>query len=313
MLGELLSASLKARLSRSVADAIAALPRDETRAVVTAWLQQAVEIIGNEGDWSRKMAALDSLMGQRGCRGIVNELAAKVLREFAPSGLPKLLRAALPVSLISMPVIGGQGLGLAALGGALGAPALALGLLGTVGLSSILESLAERQRIGGAASLSPWPQAGGRTVPRRVGPAGVSRRLVRRPMPTDEEPLRRALRTMDPYDFECHVMSFFAECGLEAWVTGKTNDMGVDGFARHPQGLIVVQCKRLGSGNLVGRPVIQQMKGVLSEHDAIRGYLVTTSSFSEKARHSARMSGQLVLVDILELVRWHREAPRLSA
>ena len=39
-------------------------------------------------------------------------------------------------------------------------------------------------------------------------------------------------------------MSFFQAAGLMAWVTKKTGDGGVDGFARHSEGLIIVQCKR---------------------------------------------------------------------
>lgn len=71
-------------------------------------------------------------------------------------------------------------------------------------------------------------------------------------------------------------MSFFLAADKVAQATKKSNDMGGDGFARHPDGLIVVQCKRYGPANLVGRPAVQQFKGVIKENDALRGYLVTT-------------------------------------
>lgn len=61
--------------------------------------------------------------------------------------------------------------------------------------------------------------------------------------------------------------------------------------------------------NKVGRPTVQQFKGVIEEQNAQRGYIVTTSTFTEEARLSAQLSNKLVLVDIDDLVKWHAEAP----
>lgn len=110
---------------------------------------------------------------------------------------------------------------------------------------------------------------------------------------------------MSPVDFECHVMAFFQDMGLLAWVTKQSNDAGVDGFARHASGLIVVQCKRNALDNSVGRPVVQQFKGVVEENKAWRGYVVTTSYFTSGAVESAALNEQIVLVDMTELVAWH--------
>ncbi|WP_375781062.1 restriction endonuclease [Bradyrhizobium sp. ma5] len=88
-----------------------------------------------------------------------------------------------------------------------------------------------------------------------------------------------------------------------------SNDFGVDGFAVHPDGLIIVQCKRNSSANRVGRPTIQQFKGVIEEQGALRGYVVSTSTFTEEAKESAVLSEKIVLVDIDGLARWHAEAP----
>ena len=63
-------------------------------------------------------------------------------------------------------------------------------------------------------------------------------------MPVEEMALRQYLLSMDPFNFEQHSMSFFHRAGLEAWATRKSNDFGVDGFAVHPDGLMIVQCKR---------------------------------------------------------------------
>ena len=89
------------------------------------------------------------------------------------------------------------------------------------------------------------------------------------------------------------------------WVTKPSNDFGVDGFAKHPEGLIVVQCKRNALDNLVGRPVVQQFKGVVEENNAYRGYIVTSSSFTREAIESAKLNDKLVLVDRERLINWH--------
>jgi restriction endonuclease Mrr len=117
---------------------------------------------------------------------------------------------------------------------------------------------------------------------------------------------------MDPFQFERHTMSFFDAAGLEAWATRKSNDFGVDGFAIHPDGLMITQCKRNSTDNKVGRPTIQQFKGVIEEQKARRGYIVTTSTFTEESIESAVVSDKLILVDMDSLVRWHVTAPTLS-
>ena len=121
----------------------------------------------------------------------------------------------------------------------------------------------------------------------------------------DGEVLRAELLAMSPFDFECHVMAFFQDQGMLAWVTKQSNDAGVDGFARHANGLIVVQCKRNASDNAVGRPIVQQFKGVVEENSAYRGYVVTTSYFTDGAVESAALNDRLVLVDMSGLVAWH--------
>jgi len=83
-------------------------------------------------------------------------------------------------------------------------------------------------------------------------------------VPMEEVALRKYLLGMDPFHFERHTMSFFDAAGFEAWATRKSNDFGVDGFAVHPDGLMITQCKRNSTDNKVGRPTIQQFKGVVT-------------------------------------------------
>ena len=128
-------------------------------------------------------------------------------------------------------------------------------------------------------------------------------------MPVEEMALRQYLLSMDPFDFEHHSMSFFQGAGLRACVTPKSNDFGLDGWAMHSDGLIIVQCKRNSTENKVGRPTIQQFKGVAEEQNAHRGYIITTSTFTEDAMESAALTSKIVLVAMDDLVCWHAESP----
>ncbi|QTA84882.1 Restriction endonuclease domain-containing protein [Desulfonema magnum] len=125
-------------------------------------------------------------------------------------------------------------------------------------------------------------------------------------MPEDEKALREKLLYMDPFDFELHVMNFFKECGLPAWVTKRSNDHGIDGFAKHPEGLIIVQCKRY-TENPIGPGVVREFKGVLEENEVWRGYIVTTSYFTDGAKDSASKNRKIFLKDIESLTKWHYE------
>jgi restriction endonuclease Mrr len=58
---------------------------------------------------------------------------------------------------------------------------------------------------------------------------------------------------------------------------------------------------------------VQQFKGVVEEQNALRGYIVTTSTFTEEAMQFAELSDKLVLVDIDALVRWHITAPTFGS
>lgn len=129
-------------------------------------------------------------------------------------------------------------------------------------------------------------------------------------VPEEENELRQALLQVDPGDFERHVMSFFQAEGLNCAVSPAGRDKGIDGWADHPQGLLVVQCKRYAEDHPVGRPMVQQLKGVVEETGAFRGYLVTTSRFSREAQKSAGQSPRIVLVDLDALVAWHQDGRR---
>lgn len=68
-----------------------------------------------------------------------------------------------------------------------------------------------------------------------------------------------------------------------------------------------MQCKRYSLDNPVGRPAIQQFKGVIEGQKAFRGYFVATSRFTQEAIDSAAQSDRIRLIDGSDLVRWAME------
>jgi restriction endonuclease Mrr len=57
----------------------------------------------------------------------------------------------------------------------------------------------------------------------------------------------------------------------------------------------------------VGRPVVQQFKGVIEEQKAYRGYILTTSRFTDEAKSSAQQNDRIRLIDWEELMVWHEK------
>lgn len=87
---------------------------------------------------------------------------------------------------------------------------------------------------------------------------------------------------------------------------GRSGDGGVDGVIdQDPLGLdrIYVQAKRY-SENSVGAGAIRDFFGALDSFKAAKGLFITTSSFTESARDTARtMSKRIVLIDGDELTK----------
>ena len=224
---------------------------------------------------------------------------------------------AIPATVGAGLVVGGHAVGIAGFGSAIGMPALLMVFLGVAGVTSVLEAFLSRAEAGSYLSVIAAMVVRDELLRRtnhamRQAMTEEMAEPVQRPCAKDAQAVRQLLLGMEAYAFEQHVMSFFLQAGLLAWVTKKSNDAGVDGFARHQDGLIVVQCKRYAAENGVGRPVIQQMKGVVEENQAWRGYVVTTSYFTREAISSAEQSSGIVLVDLDALVDWHLNGLTIS-
>lgn len=290
---------------------IRSISHEQDRLEVLDWLVLVRAILNNsELSKLNKAKQIYAISDSKKTIKIIFKSLAETVKNYKNSDMPLAVKVALPVTLSAAAFFGGQGAGIAAFGTAFGVPVLLMILLGTAGITAILESFIQykdsRSYIGAVSALiirdQIYLQAN-----RKLQEAMLSNQLEPKhfDVPNEELALRAYLLQMDPYEFEQHVMSFFQKKGMLSWVTTKSNDAGVDGFAKHSEGLIVVQCKRFAEHNLVGRPVIQQFKGVIEENSAYEGYIVTTSSFTKEAVESAGKNERLKLIDMNILVGWH--------
>jgi hypothetical protein len=308
---------IRAWLVGLFASAVVNTTRAEDRVAAIQWLGQSRDVVASDLRPVEKFKRLNALVNSRTTASAIARGVAESVKNYRHSNLSLPMKIALPATLAAIPLVGAQGAGIAAFGGALGVPVLLLIFLGAAGITAIIESVVtnpdSRTDIAGIINVIIEDERLRRaSAEMKAAMRDQPMDATRHSMPPDEGALRQHLRRMDPFQFEQHAMSFFAGAGFEAWATRKSNDMGVDGFAVHPEGLMIVQCKRNAPDNKVGRPTIQQFKGVVEEQSAFRGYIITTSTFTDEAKASARMSDKLCLIDLDELVLWHSTAPVFS-
>ena len=305
---------IKAWVAGLFASAINHTTRPEDRVLAIRWLSQSREIVASDARSFEKLKQLNALINSRTAIAAIAKSVSEAASNYRKSSLPWSMKIALPATLAAIPLVGGHAAGIAAFGGALGVPVLLLVFLGTAGITSIIEAVVTnpeaRTHIAEIIDVIIEDERLRRTsLQMKAAMKEQPMDPIRFATPVEETALRKYLLSMDPFNFEQHCMSFFNRAGLEAWATRKTNDFGVDGFAIHSDGLVVVQCKRNSTENKVGRPTIQQFKGVVEEQNAHRGYVITTSTFSEDAIGSAALTTKIVLVAMDDLVRWHSEPP----
>jgi restriction system protein len=314
---DIVTQGIKKWLVGLFASAINHTTRPEDRVLAIRWLSQSRDVVASDARSIEKLKQLHSLISSRTAVVAIANSVSEAVSNYRTSNLPWSMKIALPATLAAIPLVGGHAAGIAAFGGAVGVPVLLLIFLGTAGITSIIEAVVTspegRTRIAEIIDVIIEDERLRRTSAQmKAAMKEQPMDPTRFAMPAEEMALRQYLLSMDPFDFERHSMSFFEGAGLEAWVTRKSNDFGVDGFAIHPDGLMIVQCKRNATANKVGRPTIQQFKGVVEEQNAHRGYVVTTSAFTEEAIESAVLTSKIVLVSMDDLVRWHEEPPTFS-
>lgn len=128
---------------------------------------------------------------------------------------------------------------------------------------------------------------------------------------TDE--LRNRLSKMDPYKFEGLIRDLLEAMDYEdVVVTKQSGDKGVDVVGQYQFGITqireVVQVKR-HQGSIT-RPVLDQLRGALPYHQAIRGTIITLGKFAQGCKDAAIFPGAapITLIDgdkLLELLLKH--------
>ncbi len=122
-----------------------------------------------------------------------------------------------------------------------------------------------------------------------------------------EQEVLTQLRSISPASFERFVVRLLAAMGYGVGeVTGRSGDGGIDGVIyedRLKLDRIYLQAKRWTDA-AVGGPDINGFLGALAKHGANRGVFVTTSRFTQDARHAVELPHlRLVLIDGEELAR----------
>nr|WP_218007988.1 restriction endonuclease [Herbidospora sakaeratensis] len=100
---------------------------------------------------------------------------------------------------------------------------------------------------------------------------------------------RRNLLTLSPTEFEQLIRQLFVAMGAEAWTTIPSKDGGIDAVATSKDmffgGVCLIQAKRWSG--LVGLEAVHALTGVMADHNATTGVLVTTSWFSRTSEQFA--------------------------
>lgn len=130
--------------------------------------------------------------------------------------------------------------------------------------------------------------------------------------------LRQQIETMNPYQFEHLVRQLLEAMGYEdVEVTKASGDKGVDVVGKIQLGIStiteVVQVKRVQG--TISRPIVDQLRGALGYHKAIRGTIITIGSFSSGAEEGAIFAGvaPITLIDgnaLLDLLVKHKVGVR---
>jgi hypothetical protein len=117
---------------------------------------------------------------------------------------------------------------------------------------------------------------------------------------------------LSPQEFENTVAALFRGLGFEVEQTPYTNDGGKDAYARKDGKLYLIECKKYGPGNAVGRRDLQILYAAMTEERAYGGYFVTTGRFA-RTTHEFAKGKRIQLIDQAGLVGLHAKLPVSSS
>ncbi|WP_405086923.1 restriction endonuclease [Microbispora sp. NBC_01389] len=113
---------------------------------------------------------------------------------------------------------------------------------------------------------------------------------------------RRNLLDLTPTEFEHLIRQLFIAMGAESWATVPSKDGGVDAVATSKNiffgGVCLIQAKRWKG--LVGLDAVHALTGVMADHNATTGVLVTPSWFGRASEQFAQRN-RITLINGAEL------------
>ena len=117
---------------------------------------------------------------------------------------------------------------------------------------------------------------------------------------------------MAPRDFENFIAKLFINEGYEVTVTKETRDGGKDlivtQYIMGKPSVIYVECKRYQSTNKVNVNIVRSLLGVITDENANKGMIVTSSYFTKDAIDFAKRQGTLIdLIDFNHVKKWIEE------
>ncbi len=119
---------------------------------------------------------------------------------------------------------------------------------------------------------------------------------------------RPNLLKLSPTEFEHLVRQLFVAMGAEAWTTIPSKDGGVDAVATSKNlffgGICLIQAKRWTG--VVGLEAVHALSGVMADHNATTGVLVTTSWFGRASEQFANRN-RITLINGAELKQLIKE------
>lgn len=115
------------------------------------------------------------------------------------------------------------------------------------------------------------------------------------------------LSELDPFDFEVLISLLLTKMGYQdVEVTTRGNDNGIDVIAKIEIGTSmmkeIIQVKRWKKN--VQRPTLDQLRGVLSTSNAIKGSIITTSDFSSGCYENAKSDHSVNLINGEKLINF---------
>jgi len=124
---------------------------------------------------------------------------------------------------------------------------------------------------------------------------------------------------LTPRNFEELIAELFYKEGYKVELTKQTRDDGKDLIIEKVSsfGIVdkyIVECKRYKEGNNVGIEVVQRIFGVKNHDKVNKGIVVTTSSFTKKAKEFALSHiHEVELKDYKQIIQWMKNVYKVNA